>query len=65
MKLYIAKRGRTWAGFVATDSGRVREAALELGNVIGKPDHSVVTRLESQGYSVSLERQWNAEEFIP
>jgi hypothetical protein len=61
MKLYIAKRGNTWAGFVVTDSGRVREAALPLENIIGQPDHSVVKRLENLGYSVSLERQWNAE----
>jgi hypothetical protein len=63
MKLYIAKRGDTWAGFVATDSGRVSEAALCLDDIIGERDHSVVKRLESLGYAVSLERQWNAEDW--
>jgi hypothetical protein len=63
MKLYIAKRGNTWAGFVATDSGRIREAALIFGNVIGEMDLSLVKRLECKGYEVNLERRWSAEDY--
>jgi hypothetical protein len=62
MKLYIAKREDTWAGFTASDSGRIREAALCLGDVIGEMDSSVAGRLKREGYTVKLERTWNAED---
>jgi hypothetical protein len=63
MKLYIAKCGDTWAGFVATDSGRITEAAYPLEKSVGKTDSWLVRHLESDGYSVKLERQWNAEDW--
>jgi hypothetical protein len=63
MKLYIAKRRNTWGGFVATDSGRIREAALIFGNVIGEMDLPLVKRLEREGYEVNLERKWSAEDW--
>lgn len=64
MKLYIAKQGNNWIGFVATDSGRIREAAYPFEKAIGIMDSWLVRHLESQGYAVSLERQWNVENWM-